>query len=196
MESLESNNNNTKKLCGCLYPQCSCRYDDKKYVLDAVRIRGYGFKFASDTLKKDKEFLIEAIRINVYVYLYIDDSLKRDRDIILETVRRDGLFLEHMPNDVQDDVTIVSEAVKQNKLALKYASDAVKNSFQTVQNTFQSVNKSDNKEYDFIDLLNDYHKNSEELEKYAKLHDIDLSHREKVPTAEEFMATVAELKKK
>jgi len=79
--------------------------DDKLFMLENIKKRGYLLKFASRRLKKDKELVLAAIDYNTEYLQYADEEIKRDMDFILK--------LRHYTN--YDVMEYISKSLKDNK---------------------------------------------------------------------------------
>jgi hypothetical protein len=100
---------------------------DREIVLKAVKNHGYALDYASEDLKNDREFILEAVKSNGWALQYAWEGFKNDRKIVLEAVMSIGEALYYASEGFKNDREIVLEAVKNNGLALYYASEDLKN---------------------------------------------------------------------
>ena len=103
--------------------------DIKKYVLMALEgEKDYDFVGLDTKWFKDPIFLFEGVKITNKLLKKFDREFL-SREMVLAFVKRDGLNLEYLP-EYCDDFEIVKEAVSQNGMALKFASNKLKDNLQ------------------------------------------------------------------
>ena len=74
-------------------------WNDKEFVLKAVKNNGWSSNYASRKLLNDKEFILEATKINGISLLYPSKDIKNNRNIVLEIVKNKGTDLSYA-NDI------------------------------------------------------------------------------------------------
>ena len=57
-------------------------YNDKSFVLEAVKQDGLALEYADESLKKNKSIVLEALKLDGYALKFADESLQKDPDII------------------------------------------------------------------------------------------------------------------
>ena len=57
-------------------------YNDKSFVLEAVKQDGLALEYADESLQKDKSIVLEAVKQDGVALEYADESLQKDPDII------------------------------------------------------------------------------------------------------------------
>ena len=62
--------------------------EDRKFMLDAVKLNGFTLEFAGNELKKNKKIVYEAVKRNAGSLRYADKSLKKDRDFIFKILKK------------------------------------------------------------------------------------------------------------
>lgn len=126
--------------------------NDRKLVLEAVRLRGTNLQYASKGLQEDVEvvrvaadqdwqalgFASEEVRSNKWLveqvlaqsmeaFQFVSPHLCADRDLILRCARVDGVTaLRYASEDLQRDPEVALEAFKQNSLALRWIPEDVR----------------------------------------------------------------------
>ena len=101
--------------------------NNKTFMLQAVKQKGYALRYASDELRNDRDIVLEAVKQNGHVLRDASDELRNDRDIVLEAVKQRGRALQYASDELRNNGDIVLEAVKQNCHALRDASDELQN---------------------------------------------------------------------
>jgi hypothetical protein len=101
--------------------------NDRKFVLEMVKLRGVILRYVSEKLKNDREITIEAVKQDSYAIRWIADKFKNDREIALEAVNQDGTALRWMSKKLKNNREVVLTAVKKYRYALKYASPKLQN---------------------------------------------------------------------
>ncbi len=115
-------------------------WDDKDFVLKAVKRHGLDLEHASDELRADKEIVQKAVQSRGRALEYASDELRADKEIAFAAVRDNGRVLEHVSNELQDNRDIVFAAVQNYGPALKFASDKQKDNRDIV---FAAVQEDD-----------------------------------------------------
>ena len=57
-------------------------WNDKDFVLEAVKRNGMALEYADKSLKKDKSIVLEAVKQEGSPLQFVDESLKNDPDVI------------------------------------------------------------------------------------------------------------------
>ena len=116
--------------------------DDKDVVMVAVAKKPHNLRFASDRLKDDEDVVLLAISKDGMCIQYASPRLKMKKDIAIisidnvEPIHYFGKCmtpLEYLPEEICDDKDVVIEAVKQSYMALKFASDRLKDDDEVVE---------------------------------------------------------------
>ena len=63
-------------------------WDNKEFVLEAVKVSGGDLRFASDELKNDKEVVLQAVRRDGEALEYASYELKNDKEVVLEALQQ------------------------------------------------------------------------------------------------------------
>ena len=111
--------------------------NDKKIILEVVKLNGQALYYVSEELKNDKEIVLEAVKQNEKTFIHASKKLKNDREIVLEAVKRNGYMLSHASDQLKNNKEIVMEAIKQNGCALNDASQELKNNKEIVIKAIQ-----------------------------------------------------------
>ena len=99
------------------------KWNNKDYVVKAVKIEGWRLKYASEELRADKEVVLEAVRNNGVALQFADEKIRGDRDVVLEAVKSIGLALPYASEELRGDKEVVFEAVKNYGPSLQHASE-------------------------------------------------------------------------
>lgn len=135
-------------------------WNNKKDVLDVVKINGCSLQYASDELKDDYEIVLEACRREGYNLKYASERLRTNENIVLFASRNDGWALQYASEILKDNKSFILKSSKQDGFyTLQYASDRLKKDKEVILEACQN-NKSafilvpiDIKESDFGRVL-------------------------------------------
>lgn len=140
-------NNSVKKNGLNLKLACSSLRNNKEIVKSALANNGLAIEYASNKFKNDLELAITAIKNNSDSYYKISENLKNNREIIKtllikspelminftyvdrynmlikEVIRNNGLALRYATESLRNTKTVVISAVRNNLKSLIYASD-------------------------------------------------------------------------
>ena len=102
-------------------------WDNKNFVLTAVKDYAYALTYASERLKDDKEIVLTSLRRNDGGALqYASERLKDDKEIVLTAVKQPGWWvLKYASERLKDDKEVALTAVKNHRLSLEYASPGI-----------------------------------------------------------------------
>jgi uracil-DNA glycosylase len=98
-----------------------------KDILENIKMDYKAFNDIPIELYDDKNYIIEAIKYNSHVISYISNYYKNDLSFMTNVVMNDGLMLRYASNKLKKNKEIVLCAIKQNVLALQYISDSLMN---------------------------------------------------------------------
>ena len=96
--------------------------NDKKFMIELVKIDGLCLKYASDELKDDIEVVGHAVREDGMSLKYASENMKRNRDIVMIAVKECGMALR-FANRFKCDKEIVLEAIKTHAYAFIFIND-------------------------------------------------------------------------
>ena len=131
--------------------------DDEDLVLYAVNQYGESFQFASDRLKDDRNFVLKTINCDSISskgasFKYASERLKNDKELAIVCVTQRGQ-LDSVIDKFKDDKDVVLAAVKVNGMALRNASKRLKDDEDIVKEAIN--NKVDAIKYASKRLQND-----------------------------------------
>ena len=78
-------------------------WNNKEEVLEAVKVHGCVFQYASEQLRNDREIVIEAIKQFYWELEYASEQLKNNRKFMMEAVKENGLVLEYASEQLKND---------------------------------------------------------------------------------------------
>ena len=109
------------------YEESNPYWNDKKFVMEVLKIN-YNFLFyASDDLKNDRNFIMDLIDISGDILGYISENLKDDEKLILYSSSRYGRsFLNYASDRIKNNKEIVMKVIKIDPYAIRHASDFLK----------------------------------------------------------------------
>jgi len=96
--------------------------NDKKFMIDLLKINGMFLKYTSDELKDDIEVVEHAVRECGMSLKYASENIKRNRDIVMIAVKDCGMALQFAKN-FKCDKEIVLEAIKSHAYAFIFIND-------------------------------------------------------------------------
>ena len=96
--------------------------NDKKFMIELVKIDGLYLKYASDELKDDIEVVGNAVTQDGMSLKYASENMKRNRDIVMIAVKECGMALR-FANRFKCDKEIVLEAIKTHAYAFIFIND-------------------------------------------------------------------------
>lgn len=100
---------------------------DKKFMLQAVKLRGEVVKLACPFLRSDIDVAIAAVSSDSSALGNVHKSLRRNKTVVLHAVRRAGSNLRYLDGDLRIDFDVVMEAVKNDGEALGYVGATLRN---------------------------------------------------------------------
>ena len=109
------------KLSGLKYIPEKYR-NDKKFMIELVKIDGLCLKYASQELKDDIEVVGHAVAEDGMSLKYASENMKLNRDIVMIAVKECGMALR-FANRFKCDKEIVLEAIKSNAYAFIFIND-------------------------------------------------------------------------
>ena len=91
---------------------------DETFIEEAIKLSGYGFKYATKEQQQDRTLIKKAITFNTDVLSYVDESLLEDRAFIksLMAIKSDVLF--SLDNNLSRDKELVEFALSESSCSL------------------------------------------------------------------------------
>ncbi len=77
--------------------------DDKKFVLERVKIDGALLQYASENLQNDREVVLEAVKQAPYAFNWASTELRGDREIASVVVTRAPILITLVSSDLRND---------------------------------------------------------------------------------------------
>jgi Domain of unknown function (DUF4116) len=109
-----------------IYDFANRKYNDRDFMLAAVKQDGLALEDANEQFKDDREVVLAAVQQNGWALEDASEQFKEDRDFMLAAVQRNGLALRFASEQLKDDREVVLAAVQQNGLVLRDASEQLK----------------------------------------------------------------------
>jgi hypothetical protein len=85
-------------------------WNDKYFVLEAVKKFGAALSLADKSLTKDKSIVLEAVKQNGAALQYADINLKKDKSIVLVAVKQFGSAIQYAHKSLKKDSDIIKAA--------------------------------------------------------------------------------------
>lgn len=128
-----------------IYDLSNRKYNNKNFMLAAVRQNAWKLASASEPLKDDKEVVLAAVQRNGWVLQLASERLKNDKEVVLAALRESvGGPIRYVGKQLKNDREVMLVAVQLNFLALEHASEKLKDNKEfvlaAVQNSFVSLN--------------------------------------------------------
>jgi Domain of unknown function (DUF4116) len=99
-------------------------FNDKAFLLVALRQYGSALSLASEPLQADRDVVRTAVANHGFALKYANGPLQAYRNIVQTAVANNGLALIYASEPLQADRDVVQTAVANNGLALKYAKES------------------------------------------------------------------------
>lgn len=106
---------------------------DKDFMMKAVDLMDWSFKYASDELKNDKELVLKALSKNVTFFKYVSDELKSDKDVMLTVLDVSSFIIDKeilesliKSDELKSDKDFMMKALDLRSFLFTYASDELK----------------------------------------------------------------------
>jgi hypothetical protein len=93
-------------------------WNNRDFVMEAVRQKGMNLQYAPANLQTDREILLEAVAALSHAFKYASPELLADREFMMEAVQRNGMTFKHASPELRDDREISLVAARQNGLML------------------------------------------------------------------------------
>lgn len=152
--------------------------DDTSFILKSIKeTNGFALQFASNRIKDDYNIILEAIKLNGFTIIYASERLKNDYNLAKISVINDPSSFRHLSSEIRNNEDIILEATKKilslyfsysindtikwiNELIIKYIPDSLKNNSIFINNIYNMVKISKNKQ---SFLINRWYKTSQKL---------------------------------
>ena len=89
--------------------------NNKKFLLEVVKIDGVALEYADDKLKSDKEIVMEAVINDGYSLQYADKKFIKDKEIVMNAVKSNGYAIKFVLDEYIDDVDFLWSLLMSNE---------------------------------------------------------------------------------
>lgn len=158
---------------GPLLSYCSDRLkNDKKFVLDAVKIQEHNFSQAPSEIQNNKEFILQCLQLPRFLIEDAPEQFLDDKDCAIAAIKRNGLHsLKEISERLKDDREVAIAAINYQPDCYKFISARLQNDSQIVFLALQNEDLMkfvpeiyrDNKEV-MLDFFNTNHLNPQHLQ--------------------------------
>ena len=97
-------------------------FDDKDFVIQALRVRPSSFELVSDRLKDDPEIQKLSLNLDIYNMRYIPKYAHVDKGLAISYVSENGWGISDLPSEYDNDPDILYAAVNENPFSFRDAS--------------------------------------------------------------------------
>lgn len=95
--------------------------DNRKLVLELVKIFGMNLQYASERLRDDEIIVLAAVKRTGCAIQYASERLKEDKNFLLDAIGY-GCNLKFFPEEIRGDIHLAHIAIKRCAFNLKYVS--------------------------------------------------------------------------
>lgn len=85
--------------------------NDPEVIITSIKKEGMCLKYASDRLKDNEKIVKLAIENNPFAILYASDRLQRNKRLLLKAVKINGEVLSEIPTEILNNVEIVDDKI-------------------------------------------------------------------------------------
>lgn len=85
--------------------------NDPEVIITSIKKEGKHLKYASDRLKDNEKIVKLAIENNPFAILYASDRLQRNKKLLLKAVKINGEVLSELPTEILNNVKIVDDKI-------------------------------------------------------------------------------------
>lgn len=97
--------------------------NDKEIVFEGIKNSVFSTYNIPLEFKDNKKLMIELIKIDSSILEYASVSLKNDPEVIITSIKKEGMYLKYASDRLKDNEKIVKLAIENNPFAIIYASD-------------------------------------------------------------------------
>ncbi len=95
---------------------------DKSFMLRAIKLDGYAYRFASDDLKADADVISAAIAADTTILSYAPEAIRDQKELVLSEVRKRASELQYASKRLRSDPDVIAAAQSSNPWdAARYA---------------------------------------------------------------------------
>ena len=119
-------------------------YNDRAFVLEAVKINPSVLRYTHKSVKGDREVVMAAVQKNGEVYYEAMSPARNDPDVVLAAVTEIGDVFRGLDFPMKNNIAIVMAAIRNGEVLviLQYVPDALKNNADVVSAAIEKTGNS------------------------------------------------------